>query len=75
MRHQLLINRFKLHCTSKGVHLLKDDERFISERLVTLEATIARRALKDYLDKWIEFDRKGLNGRFFANSFLREFTE
>lgn len=75
MNHYKLIERFKSHCETKGVHLLKDDVAFLQGCLNGFIIDEARMLLKAYLRKWLTAEKEGLPGRKEANSALRKHLE
>lgn len=77
---RLLITRFKEHCIKNNIQLLRDDVRFIEERLRAIDYNLHKDVLNCYYKKWWQGIREEENalrkqnlGRLTANKWLNEY--
>lgn len=73
---------FQSHCESLGIHLLKDDIRFIKSQLLQIPQQLHKPALQKYADIYLEgmaqcdsVIQKQNTGRRAANKFIQELVD
>ncbi len=77
-----LISSFKPFCESNGVHLMREDLKFIEKMLYKIPEERRKRVMKDYYNEWMSgigsceiASQKQNLGRRRANNYLRDVCE
>lgn len=69
-----LQNDFRLYCERKGIALLRDDMRYIENRLGSIPVDRQRSVMREYVKIWLKAMTENLGqgvGRKLANEYLR----
>lgn len=48
-----LYDEFRKYCAKRGLHILRDDMRFIEKRLIDIHPDEHRRIMREYVRIWI----------------------
>jgi hypothetical protein len=68
-----LYSEFRLYCERKKIKILRDDMRYIENRLLYIPKDEHRRVMRDYVRIWIKAIEDGFSdndGRKMANEYL-----